>query len=128
MYQPSLSGAALMQDITDAKPASGEVAIWWLGQSGYAIKTASILFYVELYLSEHLTAKYASTEKPHIRMTAVAIRGNEITGAEWIFARHKHSDHLDPETLPLLFEASPQAKLILPGALIDHVLKLGLPR
>jgi len=128
MHQPILSGTALMQDIADAKPSSGEVAIWWLGQSGYAIKTASILFYIDLYLSEHLSAKYAHTEKPHIRMTAAPIRGNEITGAEWIFASHKHSDHLDPETLPLLFEASPQAKLILPASLIDHALKLGLPR
>jgi L-ascorbate metabolism protein UlaG (beta-lactamase superfamily) len=110
----------LLNDITTTRLGEGEVALWWLGQSGYAIKTASVLFYVDLYLSEHLTAKYAATEKPHIRMTEAPLRGNDITKAAWVFASHKHSDHLDPGTLPLLFVASPDAKLVLPAALTDH--------
>jgi L-ascorbate metabolism protein UlaG (beta-lactamase superfamily) len=128
LIQPVLSGAALMHDIQTAQVAPGAVALWWLGQSGYAIKTASALFYVDLYLSEHLTAKYAQTVKPHIRMTASPLRGHEISGAEVVFASHKHSDHLDPGTLPDLFAASPQARLVLPAALIDHAVALGLAR
>src|SRR5688572_4488140 len=119
MIIPVQSGAALLDDIHSTRPAPGEVAVWWLGQSGYAIKTASMLFYVDLYLSEHLTAKYAASDKPHIRMTEAPLRGSDITGAGWIFASHKHSDHLDPGTLPELFAASPGTKLILPMALID---------
>lgn len=128
LIQPVLSGAALMHDIQTAQVAPGAVALWWLGQSGYAIKTASALVYVDLYLSEHLTAKYAQTVKPHIRMTASPLRGHEISGAEFVFASHKHSDHLDPGTLPDLFAASPQARLVLPAALIDHAVGLGLAR
>jgi L-ascorbate 6-phosphate lactonase len=127
MIQPDQSGTALLDDIHTTHPAPGEVAIWWLGQSGYAIKTTSMLFYVDLYLSEHLTAKYASTDKPHIRMTEAPLRGSDITDARWIFASHKHSDHLDPGTMPDLFAASPDAKLILPRALVDHAVSLGLP-
>jgi L-ascorbate metabolism protein UlaG (beta-lactamase superfamily) len=96
--------------------------------AGYAIKTASILFYIDLYLSEHLTAKYANSDKPHIRMTEAPLRGGDISRAEWVFASHKHSDHLDPGTLPVLFAASPDAKLILPAALIEHAVSLGLSR
>jgi L-ascorbate 6-phosphate lactonase len=128
MIQPKQHGKALLDDIATTHPAAHEVAIWWLGQSGYAIKTGSVLFYIDLYLSEHLTAKYATTEKPHIRMTASPLRGSEITGAEWVFSSHKHSDHLDPGTLPDLFNASPRARLILPLALVDHAVSLGLPR
>lgn len=127
MIQPVQSGAVLLNDIQTSQPEPGEVAIWWLGQSGYAIKTASILFYIDLYLSEHLTAKYAHTEKPHIRMTEAPIRGGDITNAEWVFASHKHSDHLDPETMPALFRASPNARLILPAAIVDYAVGLGLP-
>jgi L-ascorbate metabolism protein UlaG (beta-lactamase superfamily) len=123
-----LSGADLLNDINAAQIAPGAVALWWLGQSGYAIKTASALFYIDLYLSEHLTAKYAHTEKPHIRMSASPLRGHEITNADWVFASHKHSDHLDPGTLPDLFAASPQARLVLPAALIEHAVALGLDR
>lgn len=128
MIQPVQSGTALLDDIEAARPGAGEVAIWWLGQSGYAIKTASALFYIDLYLSEHLTAKYAATEKPHIRMTAAPLRGAEITNAAWVLASHKHSDHLDPGTLPDLFAASPGARLVLPAAIVEHAVSLGLDR
>ncbi len=128
MIQPAQTGIALLNDIASAQPAPDEVMLWWLGQSGYAIKTASALFYVDLYLSEHLTAKYADTAKPHIRMTAAPLRGGDITNATWVFASHKHSDHLDPGTLPDLFAASPQARLVLPAALVEHAVSLGLDR
>lgn len=128
MNQPVLRGDALVRDIAAAQPSRGEACLWWLGQSGYAIKTASALWYVDLYLSEHLTAKYANTEKPHVRMTAAPLRGEDITDAQWVFASHKHSDHLDPGTLPALFAASPEARLVLPAALVEHAVSLGLPR
>lgn len=128
MIQPILKGRALLDDITAAQPGAGELYVWWLGQSGYALKTASELVYIDLYLSEHLTQKYANTEKPHIRMTEAPLRGHEIDNARWVFASHKHSDHLDPGTLPDLFTASPNARLILPAALVDHAVGLGLPR
>jgi L-ascorbate 6-phosphate lactonase len=126
MIQPLLSGQALLENISAAQPADGELYVWWLGQSGYAIKTRSTLFYTDLYLSEHLTAKYAATEKPHIRMTEAPLRGGDIHDAEWVFASHKHSDHLDPGTMPDLFAASPHCRLILPYALVSHTVKLGL--
>lgn len=126
MIEPVLKGQALLDDIHAAQPKPGEACIWWLGQSGYALKTPSELLYLDLYLSEHLTRKYAATEKPHIRMTETPLRGNDITDAAWVFASHKHSDHLDPGTLPDLFAASPNARLILPAALIDYAVSLGL--
>ncbi len=128
MIQPVQSGAELLADIENTHPQPRQVAIWWLGQSGYAIKTASTLFFVDLYLSEHLTAKYAQTEKPHIRMTTAPIRGHELPHVDLIFASHKHSDHLDPVTIPEIFKNSPSAKLVLPQAIVDHALSLGLPR
>jgi L-ascorbate metabolism protein UlaG (beta-lactamase superfamily) len=128
MIEPVLSGAALLQDIESTMPAAGQIAVWWLGQSGYAIKSASALLYIDLYLSEHLTKKYADTPKPHIRMTAAPLRGHEITHARWVFASHKHSDHLDPGTLPDLFATSQEARLVLPTAVVEHAEALGLPR
>jgi hypothetical protein len=128
MIEPVLSAVALLQDIEKTTPGAGEIAVWWLGQSGYALKSKSALIYIDLYLSEHLTKKYANTEKPHIRMSAAPLRGHEITHARWVFASHKHSDHLDPGTLPDLFAASPDAKLVLPAALVDHAAGLGIAR
>jgi L-ascorbate metabolism protein UlaG (beta-lactamase superfamily) len=128
MIQPKQRGAALLHDIETTQLAPRQVALWWLGQSGYAIKSASALLYIDLYLSEHLTLKYADTPKPHIRMTEAPLRGADITNARYVFASHKHSDHLDPGTLPALFAASPQAQLILPAAHTEHVVTMGLAR
>jgi len=128
LIEPVQSGATLLNDIQATQPNDDQIAIWWLGQSGYAIKTAGITFYVDLYLSEHLTHKYAATEKPHIRMTRAPVRGDDLQEVRWVFASHKHSDHLDPATLPPLFETNPQAQLILPQALIAHAVSLGLNR
>jgi L-ascorbate metabolism protein UlaG (beta-lactamase superfamily) len=61
-------------------------------------------------------------------MTAAPIRGAELTDVAWVFASHKHSDHLDPGTLPDLFRASPDARLVLPAALVDYAAGLGLDR
>jgi L-ascorbate 6-phosphate lactonase len=127
LIQPVQKGETLLNDIHSTDVPHGSVAIWWLGQSGYAIKTASMLFYVDLYLSESLTKKYANTEKPHIRMTEAPIRGGDIKGAKWVFASHKHTDHLDAETLLPLLEASPDATIILPYAIVDHAVKIGIP-
>ncbi len=128
MIEPVQSGPALLDDIQSTTLQPSQVAIWWLGQSGYAIKTASTLFYVDLYLSEHLTAKYAATEKPHIRMTRAPLRGADLRDVRWVFSSHKHSDHLDPGTLPALFANNPDAQLVLPLALVDHAQVLGLDR
>lgn len=118
----------LLNDIDTSQPMHGQADIWWLGQSGYAIKTTSLLIYIDLYLSDHLTHKYADTEKPHIRITETPLHGSEIVNAQWIFASHKHSDHLDPETLPDLLHVSPLAKLVLPAAIVEHAIKLGIKR
>lgn len=126
LIEPVQSGSVLVNDIRRTQLQPGEVAIWWFGQSGYAIKTASTLICVDLYLSEHLTHKYARTDKPHIRMTRAPVRGGDLRGVRWVFASHKHSDHLDPETLPALLAANPEARLILPLALVDHARSLGV--
>lgn len=128
MIQPAQRDAALLYNIHSTQLQRDQVAVWWLGQSGYAFKTASALWYVDLYLSEHLTTKYAGTEKPHYRITEAPLRGKDITNAEWVFASHKHSDHLDPGTLPDLLAASPEARLVLPVAAVEHAVSLGLSR
>ena len=79
LIKPVKSGLALLDEIATTSPAPGILAVWWLGQSGYVIKSRSGLIVIDPYLSEHLTTKYASTNKPHIRMTEAPFRGHEMT-------------------------------------------------
>lgn len=106
---------ALLQDIARARSGSG-TRLWWLGQSGFLVHTphATILF--DPYLSDSLTRKYAHTDKPHTRVTERVIAPEKLTGIDFITSSHNHTDHLDAETLLPLFEANPQAKLVVPRA------------
>jgi L-ascorbate 6-phosphate lactonase len=60
-------------------------------------------------------------------MTRAPIRGGDLKGVDAVLASHKHSDHLDPGTLPDLMAASHGAKLVLPESLLEHAEQMGLP-
>lgn len=128
MIPAVLSGDTLLADLAAADPSPGEICIWWLGQSGYALKTQNHLLWIDLYLSDRLTRKYAATSKPHIRMVEAPLTGGQISGARWVLSSHKHTDHFDPETLAPLFANSPDARLILPLANVQAALEIGLSR
>jgi len=126
MIEPVHQGAELIEEIESTTPSPGSLFVWWLGQSGFLIKSRQGLLAVDLYLSEHLTRKYQATDRPHVRMTRAPIHGKDLRGVDLVLASHKHSDHLDPGTLPDLLAASP-AYLVLPETSRDHALALGLP-
>jgi L-ascorbate 6-phosphate lactonase len=61
-----------------------------------------------------------------VRMTAPTVHGNDLHDVAIVLASHKHSDHLDPGTLPELLAGS-RAILVMPESIRDHALALGLP-
>jgi L-ascorbate metabolism protein UlaG (beta-lactamase superfamily) len=126
MIEPVLSGAPLLEQIRSTTPNPGTLAVWWLGQSGYVIKSRWSTLLIDPYLSEHLTAKYEGTSRPHIRMTRAPLRGAELSPVDFVLSSHKHSDHLDPGTVPDLLTASPEARLLLPESLGEHAGSLGI--
>ena len=107
--------AELLADIDNANPGDG-FCCWWLGQSGFLIKTAAGKLLFDPYLSDSLTVKYAETDKPHTRMSQRVIDPGLIVGLDVITSSHNHTDHLDGETLTPLLAANPQAKLVIPEA------------
>ena len=60
-------------------------------------------------------------------MTRAPSAGGDLAGVDLVLASHKHSDHLDPGTLPDLLAASPGRRLVVPEALVEHADGLGLP-
>ncbi len=127
MIEPVRRGAELVEEIAGTIPAPGTLSVWWLGQSGYVIRSCEGLLAIDLYLSEHLTKKYAATNRPHVRMTRAPLGGGDLRQVDLVLASHKHSDHLDPGTLPDLMTVTPGAILALPEAIRDHAIGLGLP-
>jgi L-ascorbate metabolism protein UlaG (beta-lactamase superfamily) len=61
-------------------------------------------------------------------MTRAPIRGPELDHVDLVLASHKHSDHLDPGTIPELMAASRGAILAVPDSIVQHAMQLGLTR
>lgn len=128
MTEPVLAGRALVEQIEATAPGDERVALWWLGQSGYVIRWRDTVVLVDPYLSDHLATKYAGSEKPHDRLTRAPLAPDEVTFCDLLLATHRHSDHLDPGTVPGLLAASPEALLVLPAAHADYAVEtIGVP-
>ena len=112
---PVQQDQALLADI--ATQRGGEhLSIWWLGQSGFLVQWQGRHLLFDPYLSDSLTAKYAATDKPHVRMTEIAIAPERLDFIDLATSTHNHTDHLDAETLLPLMEANPQLQLLVPEA------------
>ena len=129
MIEPVRHGRELIDEIAATVPPAGSLVVWWLGQSGFLIKSPHGLLAIDLYLSEHLTQEirgHQPAARPHDR--ALPSAAMNWSSVDLMLASHKHSDHLDPGTIPDLLAASPGAVLVLPESILDHALQLGLPR
>ncbi len=109
-------GRALIAEIDATALQPNQLACWWLGQASFALKMADQVFYVDLFLSPHPD-----------RLVPPPLQPEEVTNAFALTASHAHLDHFDPPTLRATLRASPQAKVILPLALLRLAQQAGLP-
>jgi len=117
LIQPVLSDEELLADI-DAATTSSDRAfhLWWLGQSGFLLQWQGRHLLIDPYLSNSLTKKYATTDKPHVRMTGIPIDPARLNFIDVVTSSHNHTDHLDHETLRPLIAANPGLRMVIPEA------------
>lgn len=111
-------GLALNQQIRLAKENTQEdyFDVWWLGQSGFLLQWNGRCLLFDPYLSDSLTKKYATTNKPHIRMGELVIDPHLLDFIDIVTSSHNHTDHLDGETLIPLLKANPNISFVIPEA------------
>lgn len=90
--------------------------LWWLGQSGYLLQWKGKRVLIDPYLSDSLTKKYLTTDKPHIRMSELVVHPALLKGISVVTSSHNHTDHLDAETLIPVLKNNPSIKFIIPEA------------
>ena len=108
---------AFLSDVRAAPAAAGLLHLWWLGQSGFLLQHEGRFLLMDPYLSDSLTRKYASTDKPHVRMAERVVDPARLGFVETVASSHGHTDHLDPETLRPLLASNPRIRLIAPEAI-----------
>jgi L-ascorbate metabolism protein UlaG (beta-lactamase superfamily) len=99
----------------------------WLGQAGFALRYLGLRVFIDPYLSDWLEKRYRGTEKPHKRLMPAPIDAQEVADLDFVICTHHHSDHMDPEALPILATNSPSCRFVVPRASCSHALKLGVP-
>ena len=102
--------------------AAGQVALWWLGQAGFALRWNQRSFLIDPYLSDSLAEKYKGQILPHKRMMPVPVAPEALRNVDWVFCTHRHTDHMDPATLMALFQSS-GCRAIVPCAVLAHALE-----
>jgi L-ascorbate metabolism protein UlaG (beta-lactamase superfamily) len=116
MVRPILQDEALLADVRAAHHGHGHFHLWWLGQSGFLLQWQKRHALLDPYLSDSLTAKYAATDKPHVRMTARVIAPERLDFVDVVTSSHNHTDHFDADTLLPLLASNPKLQLLIPEA------------
>jgi L-ascorbate metabolism protein UlaG (beta-lactamase superfamily) len=117
-----------LEAVLAAGPAPGPGArLWWLGQAGFLVQAGGRTLLVDPYLSDFLARKYAGTIHPHIRMMPSPLPPSRARGVDLVLCTHRHSDHMDPETLPAVTSLNPACIFVVPRAVRWRALEIGLP-
>ena len=116
MKKPILQDEAFLTNVARAKLDRDKLHIWWLGQSGFLVLWQDDFLLLDPYLSDSLTKKYASTDKPHVRMTERVIAPEKLGFVSVVTSSHNHTDHLDGETLRPLHHTNPNLTILVPAA------------
>jgi L-ascorbate metabolism protein UlaG (beta-lactamase superfamily) len=90
--------------------------LWWLVQSGYLLQWNGKRILIDPYLSDSLTKKYSTTDKPHKRISELVIKPELLKNISVVTSSHNHTDHLDAETLIPVLQNNPSIKFIIPEA------------
>lgn len=103
-----------------AQPAAGETALYWLGQAGFVIDFEGHRILVDPYLSDSLARKYKGTRYTHVRIMASPIAPEQVPKIDLVLCTHRHTDHMDPDTLQVLAAAFPALRFVVPAASVDE--------
>lgn len=102
------TGKALIHEINSVALTDGQIAAWWLGQLGYAVKCGNTVIYLDMFLADHPKRLYPAPMMPE-----------EVTNADLFFGSHAHADHIDTKSWPVLAQASPEAVFCVPASLLS---------
>lgn len=116
MIKARLKDAALIEEVDSLVEDTTNFHVWWLGQSGYLLTFYGERILLDPYLSDSLTVKYASTNKPHVRMSERVIDPDLLHDVSVVTSSHNHTDHLDALTLQPIIRNNPAVRFVIPEA------------
>ena len=106
----------LAQRLANSAANAAEIVLYWLGQAGFVLDLGSQRVLIDPYLSDSLAQKYRGTHYAHQRLMPAPIRPDEFTRLDLVLCTHRHTDHMDPDTLSVLAKRFPKLRFVVPAA------------
>lgn len=103
------------RDIATAEPPPDSIAMWWLGQASIVLRGAGMTIYIDPFFSAYPD-----------RLVPPPFAPASAPPANIILCTHEHVDHFDPQTLPGMAQASPDARFLVPLHLVEQTVALGI--
>ena len=108
-----MTSKKLIEQINNLPIPDHCVAIWSLGQMGFALKGDNEhVIYIDPILSNIVAERTPDHADIFTRAYQPPLNPEDITNANYVLVTHEHMDHADPQTLGPISKASPQAKFI----------------
>jgi L-ascorbate 6-phosphate lactonase len=106
------------QQIVEQSVPPNTVAIWWLGQNSYLIRSAGVSIMIDPFFSRpREPERYVHSEAP--------IRADELQ-PDAVFCTHNHSDHTDPPFLVPLAGFSAATRFFGPPESAQAMIEAGI--
>jgi L-ascorbate 6-phosphate lactonase len=108
--------------LATVRPQPGGLAIFALGQAGYALRGKDALVLIDPWLSTALEEEEGVT-----RPVPPALRPEDVEAADLVCVTHEHKDHLDARTLAAIAAQVPDAIFLVPAPAVALVERAGVP-
>ena len=117
----------LSQALGALRVPRGAIAISWLGQAGFVLKSPQgCRIALDPYLSNSCSKIGREAGLNMQRQAPAPLAPEELVGFDAVVLTHSHQDHLDPESLRPWLRAEGQTTLIAPHEAADRARSLGL--
>jgi L-ascorbate 6-phosphate lactonase len=106
----------------------GSVTLWWLGQSGFLLKTPlGLVIALDPYLTNSCGALGAAVGLNMDRQVPPLLPPAGLVGIDLYVVTHSHQDHLDPETLLEYRRHGGRGPYLAPAESAEKLRSLGVP-
>ena len=88
MKQTAITGKMLIGSMNNLKLSDSAVALWFLGQSGFAVKGGNRIVYFDPYLSDYLVNYTRGRPDEDPRNQQPPLRPEDVTNANLVLCSH----------------------------------------
>lgn len=112
--------------VFETRLAKGQIALFYLGQEGFLIKSHDSYFLIDPYLSDYVDQNCCRENVKWVRRYDAPILPEQLDFADYVFCTHDHFDHADPDTLQTIARHNAKVKFIVPEPIKDTIRSYGI--